>query len=210
MDAARGDRELAVLMGVSHVCQGARLLVSLKPLPSASPFYTMPSQRPSPPLDYNALSPSSRPIMLESRRQFRAAQMRRKGVPFSGPYYWVPTGAGAWRLLEFADRFYGAQADHTAVWPEVVSILAMIWNASESELLARLESLPYGVPRGRVTRMGARWGLFHGDGCPPGATLDAVKAAFHLDDDVTDVFFDEHEQMLQEDVTALMQALSAR
>ena len=149
--------------------------------------------------------------MFETRRQWRMAKMQTTGKPFAGPYYWVPSPDGSWELLGFAGRFYGDEDGHVTIWPEVVSILAMKWEKEETKLRRRLSDVPYGLPRGRVTRMGHQsWGLAHGNDNPVGTDLDAVIEAFNLTEVERNVFEDEHEHVISEHVLLVRNALNAQ
>ena len=164
-----------------------------------------------PRLKYNFLSPKSRSIMIESRRLWRMARMQATGKPFAGPYYWVPSPVGSWELLGFAGKFYGDEDGHVTIWPEVVSILAMKWGKEETKLRHRLSDAPYGLPRGRVTRMGNQtWGVAHGNDNPIGTDLNTVIEAFNLAEVELNVFMDEHEHVIPEDVSLVRNALNAQ
>ncbi|GAA4445431.1 hypothetical protein GCM10023156_04990 [Novipirellula rosea] len=126
----------------------------------------------------------------------------KRGLPFTGAYYWIPLPQGAWSILVFPNAFYvGGEAGHVDVWEDVVRILAGLHQLNLQGLLSQIENCPYGLPRGRVVRMGSGdWGVAHGGDHPKEMNLEStISDAFCLRDIHSNFFFDEHEQMLSED-----------
>ncbi len=70
-----------------------------------------------------------------------------------------------------------------------------------TSLLVRIVNCPYGLPRGRVVRLGnGEWGVAHGNDHPAVVRFEAIIIdAFCLSDVQPKFFFDEHEQMLLSD-----------
>ncbi len=136
--------------------------------------------------------------------------MNKNNAPFTGPYYWIPLPDNSWKLVKFADEFYGGHAAHVKIWPEVVINLAQEWGLNAVALRRQLENTPYGLPRGRVVFMGNNhWGIAHGDDHPTGTSLDMVKRAFNLPRQKTTLLPDEHEHVMLEDVQLVRNALKA-
>tara|TARA_R110002073_G_scaffold139076_1_gene288946 strand:- start:618 stop:1133 length:516 start_codon:yes stop_codon:yes gene_type:complete len=134
-----------------------------------------------------------------------------RGLPFTGAYYWIPSKANQWSVLVFPNAFYeDGEAGHVDVWEEVICILAGSYFLKWNDLVTQIGNCPYGLPRGRVVRMGTgRWGVAHGGDQPPGTNLEStVSDAFCLKGVHPNFFFDEHEQMLPEDWEQTRLALS--
>jgi len=162
-------------------------------------------------MDYRLLPPESRAIILEVHRQYRLARMRVTQKPFTGPYYWVPLRDTKWKLYEFADHYYKEKhAAHVIIWREVVDNLALEWRVNPDALQRVLENAPYGLPRGRVVKLGDdKWGIAHGDDNPAGTSLQMVKKAFNLPRKKTTLFLDEHEHVIPEHVQLVRETLNA-
>jgi len=161
--------------------------------------------------DYQFLEPVCRGIMLESRRLYRTATMRSTKKPFTGPYYWVPLRDGQWMLCEYAEKYYKeGHAGHVKIWPELVFSLAREWGLQGDGPRRVLENAPYGLPRGRVVKLGEdKWGIAHGDDNPAGTSLTMVKRAFNLPRKKTTLFQDEHEHVIPEHVQLVRETLKA-
>ncbi|WP_417739161.1 hypothetical protein [Rosistilla oblonga] len=157
------------------------------------------------------VDPASRVAVVASQQHHRHHLALERGLPFTGAYYWIPITQDAWSILVFPNAFYeGGEAGHVDVWSDVICILARLHQLNAQSLSNQIENCPYGLPRGRVVRMGSGdWGVAHGCDHPEGAGLEStVFDAFCLNDVQPNVFFDEHEQMLPGDWRQTKLALS--
>ncbi|WP_417730856.1 hypothetical protein [Rosistilla oblonga] len=145
---------------------------------------------------------ATRTAVVISQQHHRHQLALKRGLPFTGAYYWIPIAQDAWSLAVFPNAFYvGGEAGHVDVWEDVVRILAGRHRRNASELVDQIGNCPYGLPRGRVVRLGSGdWGVAHGGDQPKGSYLEStVSDAFCLNDVHPRFFFDEHEQMLPGD-----------
>lgn len=148
------------------------------------------------------VDPATRTAVVTSQQHHRHHLALKRGLPFTGAYYWIPKPDNAWSILVFPNAFYdGGEAGHVDVWEDVVRILAGLHPRSPQELLPQIENCPYGLPRGRVVRMGnGDWGVAHGGDHPKSMDLESIVSdAFCLNEVHPRFFFDEHEQMLPGD-----------
>jgi len=124
--------------------------------------------------------------------------------PFTGPYYWIPLPHGDWELINFAQKSSGPEIGHVNIWPKVLQVLGKKWEKDPDKLVRRMGDYPYALPRGRVVNPGKRhWGIAHGEDTPPDMSLEIVLRRFNLPPDKTKLFFDEHEVMIAEHLSAL-------
>lgn len=146
--------------------------------------------------------PATQTSVVTSHQHHRHYLALKRGLPFTGAYYWIPLPRGSWSFLVFPNAFYeSGEAGHVDVWEDVVRILAGLHQLISHGLLSQIENCPYGLPRGRVVRMGSGdWGVAHGGDHPDGLDLESTVAdAFCLNEVHPNFFFDEHEQMLPGD-----------
>jgi len=125
------------------------------------------------------------------------------GKASEGIFYVVrfPTG---WKLVPHCfDQ--GAETNHYDLWESsLAGMVATKWSktlGTTVPLLTReFELLTYGFPRGRITKSGRRFRVFHGDDILPAMKVsrDAVEEAFGI---AGRCFwqFDEHEQCIAHD-----------
>lgn len=157
------------------------------------------------------VDPATRTSVVTSQQHHRHHLALKRGRPFTGAYYWIPSKANHWSILVFPNAFYeDGEAGHVDVWQDVVRILSCLHHLDVNELVTQLGNCPYGLPRGRVVRMGTgQWGVAHGGDQPPGTNLEStVSDSFCLKGVHPNFFFDEHEQMLPEDWEQTRLALS--
>ncbi len=156
------------------------------------------------------VDPVTRSTVVTSHQHHRHQLALKRGLPFTGAYYWIPISQGAWSILVFPNAFYeGGEAGHVDVWEDVVRILAGLHQLNAQGLLSRIDNSPYGLPRGRVVRMGSGdWGVAHGGDHPDQMDLNStISNAFCLNEVHPVFFFDEHEQMLPEDQHLVSRAI---
>ena len=136
--------------------------------------------------------------LLTAHHRYRHGLAKRRGLPFSGAYYWIPVANDCWNLSVWPSAFHeGGEAGHVEVWEDLVYILAGTFRLDPTKLLSAIGNCPYGFPRGRVVKMGdGSWGVAHGNDHPKGYELESsVAEAFCLQGAKPKFFFDEHEQM---------------
>lgn len=148
--------------------------------------------------------------LLTAHQRYRHDLARRRELPFAGAYYWIPAPDGDWCLSVWPNAFYeDGEAGHVDVWRDLAFILAGLFPVEPNEVISAIENCPYGLPRGRVVKMGdGRWGVAHGNDHPVGLDLEAsIADAFCLGDVNPIFFFDDHEQMLSCDRDIVRRAL---
>ncbi len=148
--------------------------------------------------------------ILASHQHHRHHLAKKGGRPFAGAYYWVPNAKQDWSILVHPNAFYeGGEAGHVDVWEDLVYILARMNRVDPTLLLDQIGNCPYGLPRGRVVRMGkGEWGVAHGNDHPTDVQLEStVIDEFCLGDVHPKFFFDEHEQMLSCDYEQVQASL---
>ncbi|MCA9218057.1 MAG: hypothetical protein KDB27_33530 [Planctomycetales bacterium] len=156
------------------------------------------------------VDPSTLAAILADHQHYRHRLAKRRGKPFTGAYYWVPDASGGWELSVWPDAFYeGGEAGHVDVWKDLVYILAYELRIEPTELHQKIGNCPYGLPRGRVVKMGdGSCGVAHGNDHPMGCDLkSAVEEAFCLAGMSPVYFLDEHEQMLLRDQVSVQSSL---
>jgi hypothetical protein len=144
------------------------------------------------------IAPQTLASLLTAHQHYRHQLMQRRNQPFTGAYYWVPAVDGVWSLSVWPNAFHeGGEAGHVDVWGDLVYILARAFHIDPAKLVSVTGNCPYGLPRGRVVKMGdGNWGVAHGGDDPTGHYLESfVIDAFCLVDAKPKFFFDEHEQM---------------
>jgi hypothetical protein len=163
-----------------------------------------------PRLAYQDLTPESRAIMIESRRRYRLAHRQAAGGPFTGLFCWIPLPNGDWELVEFADAYYGGQADHTRVWKEVVAVLAFRWGKDSDSLARQLASYPYGLPGGRVVQTASdQWQVALRKPAPMGTNLKTVIKSYNLPTNKLQIILDHPPCVIPEHVERVRNALGA-
>ena len=136
--------------------------------------------------------------LLTANHRYRHDLAKRRGLPFTGAYYWVPVADGGWELSVWPNAFHeGGEAGHADVWEDLVYILAGAFRLEPTTLASAIGNSPYGLPRGRVVKMGdGSLVVAHGNDHPEGHNLEpTVVEAFCLESVKPKLFFDEHEQM---------------
>ncbi len=151
------------------------------------------------------------PLLREAARQWRRELGRRRacGAPLKGAFYWIPlpldTGQVKWEVREFFDDWLPS-SDHVHVWEHVRDYLEFCWKRD-------LSSVEYCcLPRGRVCQSQVRTAtggmrndfvIYHGgDGPASNDDFGQVRAKFNLAAN-SRTAWDEHEQMLPEDIASL-------
>ena len=130
--------------------------------------------------------------------------------PMTGGYYWFPTQAGdtvEWSVLTCHDLGFGAEEGHVDMWPSVIDRLATAWGRDPVRLERLLARHCYGLPRGRVTRSGAKFLINHGKDSPVDGWEALIVKRFHLAGRRFRAAFDDHERMLTEDSRAVSEVL---
>lgn len=156
---------------------------------------------------------ASRTAVVMAHQHHRHKLAKNRGKPFSGAYYWVPDSDHKWSLLVHPNAFYeGNEAGHADVWEDVVLIFTQMHALGPSDLLKRIGNCPYGLPRGRVVKLGSgEWGVAHGNDHPPEASLESmVIEEFCLQSVRPKFFVDDHEQMLAVDRDCVQSTLGVR
>ena len=136
--------------------------------------------------------------LLAAHHRYRHDLAKRRRKPFTGAYYWIPVAEGGWSLSVWPDAYHeGGEAGHADVWEDLVCILAGAFRLESNKLFCSIGNCPYGLPRGRVVKMGDdSWGVAHGNDHPKGHNLEStVIGSFSLQGVKPKFFFDEHEQM---------------
>ena len=120
--------------------------------------------------------------------------------PFTGGYYWFPEPGPdgvVWSVLTCEDLGCGPDDGHDeALWPRLLSWLAIVWNKDDQFLKRRLQLCYTGLPRGRVTRPGRTYLILHGNDSPPSRSEELLIKAFRLDGQQLKFLFDEHETQI--------------
>jgi hypothetical protein len=104
------------------------------------------------------------------REQIRRHQQRKRIAesrsPQEGPYYWIPLPDGSWELMSWFVSDYGIDStNHADVWRKSAAhYLAERWGLEQQ--VDRIQMIPYGVPRGRVSRGVGSIYINHGDDAP--------------------------------------------
>ena len=140
----------------------------------------------------------------------RCSDGEERRTPASGGYYWLPRPVGgpvAWVVVTCHDLGHNAGHSHRELWPTLVRLLAGAWGLGADELGRLLGDRYYGLPRGRVTRPGAKWLILHGEDAPVANWLPQVIAAFQLEGRPIRVLSDEHERTLSDDRWRVEEAL---
>lgn len=148
------------------------------------------------------VDPVTRSVVVADHQKHRHHLALKRGRAFTGAFYWIPLKANEWSVVVFPNAFYeGGEAGHVNVWEEIIHVLSVQHQLSFSVLLDQIGNCPYGLPRGRVVRMGdGNWGVAHGGDHPDGTNLESsITEAFLLHSVHPKFFFDEHELMLPED-----------
>lgn len=148
--------------------------------------------------------------LLSANHRYRHGLAKGRGLPFTGAYYWIPVADVGWKLSVWPNAFHeGGEAGHADIWEDQVYILAEAFNVEPAQLLREIRNCPYGLPRGRVVKMGdGSWGVAHGNDHPKGQDLEStVMGSFSLQDVTPKFFFDDHEQMLSCDRVNVRRAL---
>lgn len=122
----------------------------------------------------------------------------------------LPTG---WECVTL--RFTtGADLGHTDWFEQILApeVLAPIWSkklgVSEKKLAAEIALLTYAFPRGRVTKVGRKFRIHHGEDL-----TDAMKASRAMIEKTFGVtgkctwLFDEHERCIRSDQAAMCELL---
>jgi hypothetical protein len=132
--------------------------------------------------------------------------------PMTGGYYWFPIPAAAslcWNVLTCNELGCDADAGHPRLWPLAIDRLAQAWRKDRRLLRRRLRNHYTALPRGRVTRPDDAYLILHGDDSPIRDWKEAVIESFNLQGQRLRPLFDEHEQQLPYDVTAIAGILGA-
>ena len=148
--------------------------------------------------------------VLDSHQHHRHHLAKKRGRPFTGAYYWVPDVDQNWSIRVHPNAFYeGGEAGHVDVWEDLVYIVARMNRLDPTLVLDQIGNCPYGLPRGRVVRMGnGDWGVAHGNDHPADYDLvSIVTEQFCLGTVCPKFFFDDHEQMLPSDAYQVQQTL---
>ncbi|MDF9833081.1 hypothetical protein M2103_001298 [Ereboglobus sp. PH5-5] len=119
-----------------------------------------------------------------------------------GIWYVIREGEG-WNLFAYPFGKDSKIEDHSAFWEQIIAP----WLAAKYKLTkSSAEELalhPYGFPRGRVTKVGKTFTIYHGDDWAPYSAAAKVAAkAFHLPKTANWVF-DEHETRNEWDCAAI-------
>jgi len=159
------------------------------------------------------IDPSQLAAVLASHQHHRHHLAKKRGRPFTGAYYWVPDDNQNWSILVHPNAFYeGGEAGHVDVWEDLVYIVARMNRIDPTLLLDQIGNCPYGLPRGRVVRMGnGDWAVAHGNDHPANHDLESVVTeGFCLGTVCPKFFIDDHEQMLPGDFELVRESLHHR
>lgn len=140
---------------------------------------------------------------------------RRKPVTRSAPLkvssaegvYYVVCLKGRWRLFYHRHEAGDQDWDHTAFWESSV-----VWQIARSLRLppAKAKALalhPYGFPRGRVTKVGRRFRVYHGNDTQGLIDRAEVEEAFGIRG-LAQWCEDDHEHCLDFDSASVRRLLS--
>ena len=130
-----------------------------------------------------------------------------------GVYYLAPLGS-KWVVLAYRYADVDREMDHSEFWEfHVCQHLAAHWCTkvalSYSNLRKRIREYPYGLPRGRVTRVGRTYHVYHGADLSNalGVKRQTIEAIFGLKGKAKWVE-DDHEHCLMADKEALREILA--
>jgi hypothetical protein len=138
--------------------------------------------------------------------------MPSKTQPSEGIFYVIRNPDG-WSHC--AHRFDQCpESGHPKFWENVVApTLARRWShddaARNRELEAELVNHPYGFPRGRVTKIGQQYVVYHGNDLRGLVARKAIEAAFGIAKRCR-WEFDEHERCLRADKEGVRRCLGIR
>ena len=123
--------------------------------------------------------------------------------------WYVVRDATGWKL--FAHPFHPESKieDHTAFWEQILAPhLALKYNLSK-KYERELALHPYAFPRGRVTKVGKHFIVYHGNDWQPFPARAEVAKAFHLGNRAKWVL-DEHEMRMAWDVKCVGDLLNLK
>ena len=134
-------------------------------------------------LNYETSPKAASPLVACRARMLVESVLKENERPFEGIFYvWrKPTG---WGLFPYRfDEF--PEIDHCALWSyHVVPVLAHLWAPKlkrPARVVAELiENLPYGFPRGRISKAGRGYLVLHGDDFGEFCARGTVEKAFSL------------------------------
>ncbi len=132
------------------------------------------------------------------------------GSPLTGPYYWVlrpRADSVSWSILTSHDVDLDPDTDHSKLWISVLAQLATDWGKNARALKRALGEHYTGLPRGRVTRSDTAFVINHGRDAPVNGWRQRVINRFQLAGQPTKVYYDEHERMLPQDISAVAEVL---
>lgn len=131
-------------------------------------------------------------------------------TPQTGIYFWIPLPGGKWDFVKIFDS-HVQNLMHEKEWNErIVPELAFKWKLNPMKT-SQIRDIYSSVPRGRVTKSETSFFHHHGGDAP--SSTNGTK--FPIDPFIRKEFglptvksmVDDHEQMLQDDVTRLQSVL---
>lgn len=137
---------------------------------------------------------------LKASLQYTCAQ------PSEGIWY-IAKDTDGWTLFTFPFRKDSEVEDHSAFWEHILApYLAIKYNLSKN-MEKELALHSYGFPRGRVTRIGKRHIVYHGNDWAPFPPKAKVATVFNLPGRIQ-WKYDEHETRLASDISVTYDILN--
>jgi len=129
----------------------------------------------------------------------------------SGGIWYIIRDTEGWKLFAHPFRPESKIEDHTAFWEQILApYLAMKYRLPK-KLERELALHPYAFPRGRVTKIGKQFVVYHGNDWQPFPARAEVAKAFHLvNRDRVKWVLDEHEMRMGWDMECVSDLLSLK
>jgi hypothetical protein len=72
----------------------------------------------------------------------------------------------SWDVVKCHHLAFDVEAGHVEMWDALIVRLVTAWHKDVAAFKRALENCPYGLPRGRVPRLGKRFLVLHSDDWP--------------------------------------------
>lgn len=121
--------------------------------------------------------------------------------------WYIIKDAGEWKLFGYPFWRGGRIENHCELWEQTLAPYLATQHRLPRRLKSELLLHPYGFPRGRVTKLGDVFNIYHGNDWEPFPAREKVAEAFHLPDTANWVF-DEHETRNDWDMACIRNILN--
>ena len=133
-------------------------------------------------------------------RQQQKKDSRREGI------WYLVKGTKGWVLCPHIFNLNSTVLYHIAFWEKHLAPRLARQYKLARQAAAELALCPHAFPRGRVTKIGAGFRIYHGSDWMPFVTKDAIEAAFNIKGKAK-WFEDEHERCIAHDKDAVRELL---